>query len=224
MDTTTRTAVGTYEFGTVEGADAPVVVNQQVATTSINMTSAPTVLDAAGLSIVITLPQRLLFHYVDGGLRAHYPIAVGLSDWQTPLGPFTIIEKEEDPTWDVPESIQEEMRLEGKRVLTKVPPGPDNPLGRHWLRLSFSGVGLHGTNVPSSVYRGTISTSGFIPGFSGAGALLPSLPVYDPRALYAHPARPRVGEREACSAPWEIRARSRVAEAGMPDGVVKDRR
>ena len=111
--------------------------------------------DAAGVSIVINLPQRLLFHYVDGGLRAHYPVAVGLSDWQTPLGPFTIIEKEKDPTWDVPESIQEEMRLEGKKVLTKVPPGPDNPLGRHWLRLSFGGVGLHGTNVPSSVYRVT---------------------------------------------------------------------
>lgn len=111
--------------------------------------------DAAGVSMAINLPQRLLFHYIDGGLRAHYPIAVGLPDWQTPLGPFTIIEKEEDPTWDVPKSIQEEMRLEGRKVLTTVPPGPDNPLGRHWLRLSFSGVGLHGTNVPSSVYRVT---------------------------------------------------------------------
>jgi L,D-transpeptidase ErfK/SrfK len=47
------------------------------------------------------------------------------------------------------------MRLEGKPVLTAVPPGPDNPLGRHWIRLSFSGVGLHGTNVPSSIYRVT---------------------------------------------------------------------
>ena len=122
---------------------------------SITIDNRHIVPDAAGVSIAINLPQRLLFHYVDGGLRAHYPVAVGLPDWPTPLGLFTIIEKEEDPTWDVPESIQEEMRLEGKKVLTKVPPGPDNPLGRHWLRLSFGGVGLHGTNVPSSVYRVT---------------------------------------------------------------------
>ena len=122
---------------------------------SITIDNRHIVPDAAGVSIAINLPQRLLFHYVDGGLRAHYPVAVGLPDWPTPLGPFTIIEKEEDPTWDVPASIQEEMRREGRKVLTTVPPGPDNPLGRHWLRLSFGGVGLHGTNVPSSVYRVT---------------------------------------------------------------------
>ena len=82
-------------------------------------------------AIVINLPQRLLFHRVDGVLRAYYPLAVGLPDWPTPLGPFTIIEKEANPTWDVPVSIQAEMRRAGKRVLTRVPPGPDNPLGRH---------------------------------------------------------------------------------------------
>ena len=111
--------------------------------------------ESGGASIVINVPQRLLFHHAGGGLRARYPIAVGLSDWPTPLGPFTIIEREEDPTWDVPKSIQAEMRREGKRVLTKVPPGPDNPLGRHWLRLSFGAVGLHGTNAPLTLYRVT---------------------------------------------------------------------
>ena len=45
------------------------------------------------------------------------------------------------------------MRREGRKVLTKVPPGPDNPLGRHWLRLSFGAVGLHGTNAPLTIYR-----------------------------------------------------------------------
>ena len=116
--------------------------------------------EVEGASIVINLPQRLLFHRADGVLRAHYPLAVGLFDWPTPLGPFTIIEKEEDPTWDVPESIQEEMRREGRKVLTKVPPGPDNPLGRHWLRLSFGAVGLHGTNAPLTIFR--VTTHGCI--------------------------------------------------------------
>lgn len=109
----------------------------------------------SGVPIVINVPQRVLFHYRDGALDTHYPIAVGRRDWATPLGAFTVLERELDPTWDVPVSIQEEMRREGRPVLTKVPPGPANPLGRHWLRLTLPGVGIHGTNAPSSIYRST---------------------------------------------------------------------
>ncbi|HEX6323181.1 MAG TPA: L,D-transpeptidase [Vicinamibacterales bacterium] len=108
-----------------------------------------------GLPLVINVPQRLLFRYGDGALAAHYPVAVGRRDWPTPLGAFTVVERELNPTWDVPVSIQEEMRREGRPVLTKVPPGPANPLGRHWLRLTLPGVGIHGTNAPSSIYRST---------------------------------------------------------------------
>lgn len=109
----------------------------------------------SGAAILINVPQRVLFHYREGTFDAHFPVAVGRRDWPTPLGPFSIRVREENPTWDVPVSIQEEMRREGHRVLTTVPPGPDNPLGRHWLGLTLPGVGIHGTNVPSSIYRST---------------------------------------------------------------------
>jgi L,D-transpeptidase ErfK/SrfK len=56
-------------------------------------------------------------------------------------------------TWLVPKSIQEEMRLEGKAVLEEVPPGPDNPLGEHWLGLSMWGYGIHGTIAPASIFH-----------------------------------------------------------------------
>lgn len=42
-----------------------------------------------------------------------------------------------------------------------------------------------GLVVPESLYTGRIGTSGFIPGFSGAGSLPPELLVYSPHALYA---------------------------------------
>jgi L,D-transpeptidase ErfK/SrfK len=106
-----------------------------------------------GDQLLINLPQRMLFHYSGGTLRANYPIAVGRPDWQTPLGTFTIVAQEADPTWDVPLSIQQEMRSAGKRVITKVPPGPDNPLGRYWLGLSIDNIGLHGTIAPSTIYH-----------------------------------------------------------------------
>ena len=105
-----------------------------------------------GNGLIVNVPQRLLFVFADGRLQGHYPIAVGGHDWQTPLGAFTIVLKEENPTWDVPESIQDEMRRAGKRVLTRVPPGPQNPLGNYWLGLSLGSVGIHGTNAPLSIY------------------------------------------------------------------------
>jgi L,D-transpeptidase ErfK/SrfK len=38
-------------------------------------------------------------------------------------------------------------------VATTVLPGPDNPLGDFFVRLSFPGIGLHGTTAPSSIYQ-----------------------------------------------------------------------
>jgi L,D-transpeptidase ErfK/SrfK len=81
-----------------------------------------------------------------------WPVAVGRATWQTPIGDFTVRSREQDKTWYVPVSIQQEMRREGKPVLTQVPPGPDNPLGRHWIGLSLPSIGIHGTNAPASVY------------------------------------------------------------------------
>ena len=52
----------------------------------------------------------------------------------------------------MPESIQEEMRREGKVVEERVPPCPENPLGKHWLGLSIPGFGVHGTIAPASIY------------------------------------------------------------------------
>jgi len=102
--------------------------------------------------ILVNIPQRMLFYFVDRQLLGAWPAGVGRPDWETPQGLFRIVTLEEDPTWDVPVSIQEEMRREGRSVDTQVPPGPDNPLGEFWIGLSEPGLGIHGTNMPSSVY------------------------------------------------------------------------
>lgn len=105
-----------------------------------------------GNLIVVNVPQRMLFWFRSGELAAAHPIAAGRPSWRTPLGDFEIDERVLDKTWIVPLSIQEEMRREGKPVKTLVPPGPDNPLGRHWLGLSRSSCGIHGTIAPASIY------------------------------------------------------------------------
>ena len=103
--------------------------------------------------ILINIPQRMLFHFSHGKLSAAYPVGLGKPAWPTPAGDFEIVSRVQNKTWLVPKSIQEEMRLEGKAVLEEVPPGPDNPLGAHWLGLSLWGYGIHGTIAPSSVYH-----------------------------------------------------------------------
>ena len=102
--------------------------------------------------IVINLPQRMLFFFNDGWLETSFPVGLGKPSWPTPAGDFKVVNLQTDKEWIVPESIQEEMRVEGKPVITRVPPGPKNPLGRHWVGLSAWGYGIHGTNAPGSVY------------------------------------------------------------------------
>ena len=102
--------------------------------------------------IVINVPQRMLFRLRSGRVVAAYPVALGRPSWPTPTGEFQVMNQQIDKTWVVPPSIQAEMRDQGKPVLTSVPPGPDNPLGRHWIGLSLAGIGIHGTNAPTSIY------------------------------------------------------------------------
>lgn len=103
--------------------------------------------------IIINIPDRTLYRFENGRLRDYFFISPGKPTWQTPLGEFVIKAKATDPVWLVPPSIQREMEEEGKDVLVEVPPGPENPLGKHWLQLSIRGIGLHGTNAPQSIYK-----------------------------------------------------------------------
>ncbi len=90
-------------------------------------------------------PKRPGIHYY---VRT-YPIGIGDDGYETPTGRFRIIEKIKNPSWHVPESIRKE-RPELPKV---VPPGPDNPLGSHALRLSLGSYLIHGTNRPWAVGR-----------------------------------------------------------------------
>ncbi|MDN0077536.1 L,D-transpeptidase [Crenobacter sp. SG2303] len=109
--------------------------------------------NTSGQHIVVNLPQTRLFVFQDGNLVASYPVAVGKMLTATPTGDYAIKGVYRDPSWHVPKSIQEEMRRKGKPVQTVVPPGPDNPLGPVFIRFGEPklGLGMHGTNVPSSV-------------------------------------------------------------------------
>ena len=108
--------------------------------------------------IVINIPDRMLYLFRNGDLSA-YPVGLGMpfwrdmTQWRTPEGKFHVVRKQKDPTWHVPESMQWKMEQEGKPVRKIVPPGPDNPLGRHAVTLSLPGILIHETIWPTSVSR-----------------------------------------------------------------------
>lgn len=103
--------------------------------------------------ITINLPQRMLYFFQNKQLVSSYPVGLGKPSWPTPTGKFKIANMQMDKDWLVPLSIQEEMRREGHTVITRLPSGPKNPLGRHWLGLSVAGYGIHGTSSPTSIYQ-----------------------------------------------------------------------
>ncbi|RRQ20653.1 L,D-transpeptidase family protein [Thiohalobacter thiocyanaticus] len=103
--------------------------------------------------LVLNVPEMRLYYYPPAGRGERpevrtWPVSVGRMDWNTPLGSWKISRKQTDPAWYPPASIREEAAARGEPLPEVVPPGPDNPLGQHALRLSVPGYLIHGTNKP----------------------------------------------------------------------------
>jgi len=114
--------------------------------------------DAPREGIVVNLPEHRLYYYppVQPGERQvviTYPISTGKMDWKTPIGVTRVVAKQEKPNWYPPASVLAEHEARGDPLPKVVPPGPDNPLGEHAMRLGIpSGAYLiHGTNRPAGV-------------------------------------------------------------------------
>lgn len=113
--------------------------------------------------IVVNVPEMRMYYYpgpargkggrdtASSGEVMTFPISIGRQNWVTPHGNMKIVAKAKDPAWYPPESIREEHAAEGDPLPRVVPPGPDNPLGRHALRLSAAGYLIHGTNKPYGI-------------------------------------------------------------------------
>ena len=138
--------------------------------------------------IVINLPELRLYYYPDGasGRVFTHPISIGRMEWGTPLGRAEVIAKALDPAWYPPESIRAEHAADNRFLPRVVPPGPDNPLGRHALRLSLPGYLIHGTNKPSGI--GMRVTHGCIRMFpEDIEALFETVPVGTPVHIVNQP-------------------------------------
>jgi lipoprotein-anchoring transpeptidase ErfK/SrfK len=95
--------------------------------------------------IVINRSLNRLYLYNGNKLFRTFPVATGQAIYPTPRGTWHIVVKYRNPWWYPPTSSS------WAQGLKPVPPGPDNPLGTRWMGLDAPGVGIHGTDAPSSI-------------------------------------------------------------------------
>lgn len=149
--------------------------------------------DAPREGIVLNVPEMRLYYYPkpEAGERPvviTYPVSIGRMDWSTPLGKTSVVAKQKDPPWYPPASIKEEHAADGDILPDVVPGGPDNPLGRHALRLGIPAYLIHGTNKPYGI--GMRVTHGCVRMYpEDIESLFPRVPVGTPVYIVNQPVK-----------------------------------
>jgi L,D-transpeptidase ErfK/SrfK len=109
--------------------------------------------DSPHKGITLNLANMRLFYYPQKQLDKVYtfPVGIGRQGWNTPMGLTSIVSKDANPSWTVPESIQREHAEKGDTLPKIIGTGPDNPLGLYAMRLGIPGYLIHGTNKPYGI-------------------------------------------------------------------------
>ncbi len=152
--------------------------------------------------IVVNLPEHRLYYFPkprrgQKPVVMTFPVSVGKMDWRTPLGSTRIVDKRRNPSWYPPESVRRERARHGEHLPAVVPPGPDNPLGAHAMRLGIPGGAylIHGTNNPDAV--GMAVTHGCLRMYpEDIARLFDLVPIGTPVALINEPVKLAVVDGE----------------------------
>ncbi len=104
--------------------------------------------DPQGRQLIVNTGSMRLYYFVKKTTEVYtFPIGMGVLDFKTPSGNFSVVGKKVKPAWHIPKSLQ------AKYGMAVMPPGPENPLGDYKLTLSWGDYGIHGTSMPWGVGR-----------------------------------------------------------------------
>ncbi len=101
--------------------------------------ASPASASASDVHLLINIPAHWVRLYRGNKAIVCFPVAVGKYTSQTPVGNFSVIDKEINPTWIDPEDPS-----------VRIASGKGNPLGYRWIGIGGN-YGIHGTNHPDSV-------------------------------------------------------------------------
>lgn len=141
-----------YDLGFVElrAANPGIDAWQPGAGTRLVLPTAHLLPNARRKGIVINLAEQRLYYFRRAGENVlSYPVGIGDSGWETPVGATRVRGKRTNPTWIPPTSI----RAQHPDLPAAIPPGPANPLGAFALDLAWPGYVIHGTNKPAGIGR-----------------------------------------------------------------------
>ena len=119
-------------------------------------TVKPKIPDAKiGKTIVVDRTINKLYFYNRFDLIHTFNVATAAAGYVTPAGDWTIVDKQENPTWTNPAPT-----TWGIDLPASIPPGPGNPLGTRAFYLNAPGIRIHGTYDVGSI--GTHASHGCI--------------------------------------------------------------
>ncbi len=145
LDVARRYDLGWTEIGAMYRAWDPFLPPLGVQITIPTMWIVP---DSRGKQIIVNTGEMRLYYFINNGTQVYtYPIGMGVLDFKTPTGNFTVNQKKVHPDWHIPKQLQ------AKYGMDVMPAGPDNPMGDYKLGLSWGDYGIHGCNLPWAVGR-----------------------------------------------------------------------
>ncbi|MGB3671186.1 MAG: L,D-transpeptidase [Phormidesmis sp.] len=125
-----------------EATETESVETESVETEPVETESVETESAEQTLSLRLDLSDRRVYVQRGETVETSYPVAVGRSGWETPIGDFEVSSQLSEPGWTNPFTNE------------IMPPGPDNPLGDRWIGFWTDGtnvIGFHGTPNRDSV-------------------------------------------------------------------------
>ncbi|MDT8450551.1 MAG: L,D-transpeptidase family protein [Wenzhouxiangellaceae bacterium] len=145
--------------------------------------------------IVVNLSERRLYYFADtwpdrdGPVVSTHPVGVGLLERSTPVLKTKVTARVDNPAWYPTPGVRAWYRREKNEILPSVvPPGPENPLGKHALILAADGLLIHGTHRPAGV--GMRVSQGCIRLYpEGIANLIRQVPVGTPVRVVEQPMR-----------------------------------
>jgi lipoprotein-anchoring transpeptidase ErfK/SrfK len=85
----------------------------------------------------------------EGRLLFHFPTTLGASYDPSPAGELEVVSITPDPWFHYQPRLLS--GVDRSKPSTLVPPGPNNPVGRIWIKLSQPHYGIHGTREPATI-------------------------------------------------------------------------
>ncbi len=80
--------------------------------------------DSRGKQIIVNTGEMRLYYFINNGTQVYtFPIGMGVLDFKTPTGTFSVNQKKVNPDWHIPKQLQK------KYEMAVMPAGPDNPMG-----------------------------------------------------------------------------------------------